>query len=492
LVTFASGGGIPCREVLEVYRLIAIWLVLAAPMLGTCGDLPTLIPKLMHLAEVPGLGIATVENGQVQWAGSFGVKNVKTGQPVDAHTVFPAASLSKVVFAYAVLKLVDEGKLDLDTPLSHYLPAYVDNDPRIDLITARHVLTHRTGFPNWRPNGKPLLIHFQPGERFSYSGEGFVYLQRAVEKITGKPLNAFVAERVFHPVGMTDSSYVWEPRYETMAVSGHSEAGEPSDVPRTEEGKSPVNGGGGPSAAATLLTTPTDYARFLIALMNGTGLKEETAAAMRSAQSEVDAACANCIGKPEGPHSESISWGLGVGLVKSGGEMLLWHWGDNGNYKAFFAASPSRKRGVVVLTNSANGMMIIPEIVAAALGQTLPAFDWIHYERYDSPRMKLYHAILDQGIDAALKQYDSGPPLDEEQMNSLGLRLLRTKKPKEAIRILERNVQAYPNSANAWDSLGWAYMTGAHDLAISSYRKSLELNPRNSNAMEALKKLEGN
>ena len=105
----------------------------------------------MNSAEVPGLSIATIEGGKVSWIGSFGLKNMKTAALVDVRTVFPAASLSKVVFAYAVLKLADQGTLDLDVPLSRYLPNYVENDDRVNLITARHVLTHRTGFPNWRP-----------------------------------------------------------------------------------------------------------------------------------------------------------------------------------------------------------------------------------------------------------------------------------------------------------------------------------------------------
>jgi len=108
---------------------------------GPPGKLSRLIPNLMNLAEVPGLSIAIVEEGKVEWIGSYGVKNTQTGEKVDDRTVFPAASLSKVVFAYAVLKLADQGKLDLDTPLSKYVPTYVENDNRVNLITAGHVLT---------------------------------------------------------------------------------------------------------------------------------------------------------------------------------------------------------------------------------------------------------------------------------------------------------------------------------------------------------------
>jgi len=457
---------------------------------GALETLSSLIVKLMKTAEVPGLAIATIEDGKIGWTLAFGVKDTKTGERVDAGTVFPAASLGKAVFAYGVLKLVEEGRLDLDLPLSKYVPDYAGHDDRVNLITARHVLTHRTGFPNWRPNGKPLVIHFQPGERYSYSGEGFVYLQRAVEKITGRSLDGFMQQTVFGPLGMTNSSYLWQDKYDALAVAGHTEAGISTKLRKTVEGASPINGGGGPAAASTLLTTAGDYAKFAIALMSGAGLKAELARRMLTPQSAVDAACGNCIGKPIGKTSDTISWGLGVGLAATAGGRNFWHWGDNGDFKAFVTGSAESKRGVVIFTNSANGMMIIPDIVREVMGESPAAFDWLHYEHYDSPRMKLYHSILENGIDQALKQYEAGPPLSEDDMNRLGLRLLRTKKLNPAIRTLELNVAAFPKSANAWDSLAEAYMTGGRELAIAYYRKSLELNPNNPGAVENLKKLE--
>ena len=450
----------------------------------------TLIPELMTRANVPGLSIALIEDGKIAWVGSFGVKNTKTGDKVDDRTVFQAASLSKMVFAYGVLKLVDQGKLDLDTPLSKYVPEYVQNDYRINAITARHVLTHRTGFPNWRPDGQPLVIHFKPGDRFSYSGEGFVYLQHAVEKITGLPLDAWMRQTVFDPLQITDSSYLWQPKYDDLAASGHSSTGIPDKFFKPTADGSPINGGGGPAAASTLLTTARDYATFAIAVMNGTGLKKETSRAMLTPQSQVDAGCFNCVGRPITKASESISWGLGVGIEQTAHGPFFWHWGDNGDFKAFFAASAGSRRGVVIFTNSSNGMMIIPDIAARALGDTQPAFNWIHYERYDSPRMQLQQAILDKGIDEALKNYTAEKPIEEGSMNMLGYQLLARKKFKEALRIFELNAATYPKSANAWDSVAEAYMIAGKELAIQYYRKSLELDPDNSNASDMLKKLD--
>ena len=127
------------------------------------------VPGLMKQGGVPGMQIALIRDGKTIWLHGFGVKDKKTREPVRTDTVFEAASLSKPVFTYGVLKLVDQGKLDLDTPLSSYLPKPYVPDERVGKITARLVLSHRTGFPNWRGSDGLLPIYFSPGERFSYS-----------------------------------------------------------------------------------------------------------------------------------------------------------------------------------------------------------------------------------------------------------------------------------------------------------------------------------
>ena len=120
-----------------------------------------------------------------------------------------------------MLKLKDQGRLDLDAPIARYLDSPYLDDPRIASITARLVLSHRSGFPNWRPDGQPLVIHFNPGDHFSYSGEGFVIWQKAVEHIEGKPLNDLMQELVFKPLGMTSSSYVWRPYFDASTAVGY-------------------------------------------------------------------------------------------------------------------------------------------------------------------------------------------------------------------------------------------------------------------------------
>ena len=134
-------------------------------------DLERLIPKLMEEAIVPGLSIALIRDAKLLWRRGFGVKDGTLKVPVDNDTVFEAASVSKTVYAYAVMKLCVKGVIGLDTPLTKYTPKpFLEGDPRLELITTRHVLCHTSGFQDWRSGENPLKIHFTPGEKFFYSG----------------------------------------------------------------------------------------------------------------------------------------------------------------------------------------------------------------------------------------------------------------------------------------------------------------------------------
>jgi CubicO group peptidase (beta-lactamase class C family) len=448
------------------------------------------IPELMSEGQVQGLSIALIKDAQLIWHRGFGIKNAGTKEPVTDRTIFEAASLSKPLFAYAVLKLVDSGKLDLDAPLSKYLPAYLDNDERLGQITARRVLSHTTGFPNWRQAG-PLAIHFTPGERFSYSGEGFVYLQKVVERITGEPLEEHLKKSVFAPLRMTESSFVWREAFEAQAAAGHNSAGipQPKGKPLTA------------NAAGGLHTTAGDYAKFVIAIMNGEGLKRATLAQMLTPQIKLNPDCVNCLSHKPARLTDALSWGLGWGLEHTRDAEAFWHWGDNNGVFRCFALGLKRERaGLVVFTNSAHGLSIMPEIVSEAIGGSHPAFAWINYEPYNSPGRRLLKAILDRGVDAAVKEYRAARERDpraatisESQMNAVGYRLLGMKKLREAIEVFQLNVEAYPASFNVYDSLGEAFMeSGDKELAIKYYKKSVELNPNNTNGIEMLKKLQGN
>ncbi len=452
---------------------------------ATEAHLQTDIPALMEKAGVPGLSIAVIRDGRTVWSDSFGVRSEETKKPVTKDTYFNVGSLSKPVFAYGVLKLVDAGKLKLDEPLAPYLPKEMtEGDPRFQQITARLVLSHRTGFPNWPGDGKPLTIHFTPGERFSYSGSGMVFLQKAVEKISGKALNDYLREAVFEPLGMKHSSYVWNPAFESDVAIGHDIAGVPVDLFKADHA----------NAAASLETTAEDYARFLDAILQGEGLAPATIGEMERAQVAVDPACANCIDStPSGKLSTSIYWGLGFGIEKTAEGESLWHWGDNGVFKAFFVVRPASKSGVVYMTNSENGLSIGRQILAETLGGEQPAFDWLKYDNYDSPGLSFTRTARKKGAAAALAQFSkeiASGAISESTLNQVGYSLMGNKQMEDAILVLRKNVELHPDSWNAYDSLGEGYLKeGNKELATKNYQKSVELNPKNENGVEALKKL---
>jgi CubicO group peptidase (beta-lactamase class C family) len=457
------------------------------PDSATVAALEKQVPELLTAASVPGISMALIRDGKTYWLHAFGVRDAKTGQAVTEDTIFEAASLSKPVVAYGALKLVDQGKLDLDAPLSKYLPKpYIEGDARLDKITARIVLSHRTGFPNWRGDGKPLTIHFTPGERFSYSGEGFVYLATAIEQITGKPLNDYMTEAVFTPLGMKSSSYVWRPDYDGRTASPHNGAGQPGDKFKPKDS----------NAAASLHTTAGDYALFVEALLNGTGLSRKTLKEMEQPQIAVNPECTNCTEREPKQLSTAVFWGLGIGIQKTKDGESLWHWGDNGRFKCFVLAYLQQKTGVVFFMNGENGLSIISDLLRISLGGEQPALGWIKYDHYDSPAMQFAKAIREKGATAAIEQFRAAltqGDIPEDSINSAGYQLLSAKKLPDAIRMFQLNVELHPQSWNVYDSLGEAYMnTGDKDLAIQNYKKSLELNPDNNNGKETLKKLEAN
>ena len=445
------------------------------------------IPLLMKKAAIPGMSIAVIRGGKLVWTGVFGVANAATQQPVTEATVFEAASLSKPVFAYGVLKLVDQGKLNLDTPLNKYLGNNYDvvDDPRINLITARRVLSHTSGFPNWRDfdHTKNLLIHFTPGEKWSYSGEGMVYLAKVVEKITGLSLEDFMQQMVLRPLGMTSSSYIWQDRYDSLKVYRHDALGDTSGRWRPSGGHAQALKEGG-NAAASLSTNAVDYSKFILALLNGTGLKKATWEQMLNPQIRTN------------EKYPQVAWGLGVGLETMPEGEYFWHWGDNGDGKAYVTAFLPGRDAVVYFANSANGLSITREILAEGIGGEHPALLQLGYERYNSPSRVLLSAILEKGAVPALETYrqqrssDTLQKITEADINTLGYELLRLKKWNDAIEVFRQNTLDFPNSYNAWDSFAEAYMDkGDKASAIKYYQKSLDLNPGNENGKEQLKKL---
>ncbi|WP_428660483.1 serine hydrolase domain-containing protein [Runella sp.] len=355
-----------------IFRRLAALLSLAIvtakaqnnPEKASFARLDSVITKLMTDAKVPGLSLALIRNAQFDYSKSYGVTKADSTQRVDLNTVFEAASLTKPVFAYAVLQLVEEGKIDLDKPLYEYLP-YPDvaSDKRYEKITARLVLSHRSGFPNWRKDRKSnhLSMRSTPGERFGYSGEGFVYLQKVVEKITGNSINDVMEERVLKPLKMSNSGFVWKPSFNVDYAYPHDESG------KVEEKYMPSQA----NMAYSLHTTANDYARFVLALLNATGLKRSTLDQMFSAQTQLPS---RFFGSDLAPNSY---WGLGIGLEKNPTGTYLWHWGDNGAFKCFVMVNLAQTEGVIYFSNGSNGLDFADELVRQTIGGQHSAFDFL-------------------------------------------------------------------------------------------------------------------
>jgi CubicO group peptidase (beta-lactamase class C family) len=319
---------------------------------GIIEDLKVQVPKLMEEFAVPGLSIAIVRDGTIRWQRGFGVKDRESKQPVVETTMFEAASMSKPVFAYAVMKLCEKGVINLDTPLTKYTPErYLQGDPRIDLITARHVLSHTTGFQNWRSEKENLAIHFTPGERFLYSGEGYSYLESVVARVTGQPIGPYMRAHVFVPFGMTESGYVWSGRFERLMARPHDREGKPSQQKKSSAADVARYG-----SAGALLSTPTDYAKFLIEVIN-----PKAADAFRLNRASLDEMLRPQI-KVQETDEYSIWWGLGWRIAKTKDGELISHGGDNQGFHCDAEGRRDTKSAFVIMTNSDGGTALIAKL----------------------------------------------------------------------------------------------------------------------------------
>lgn len=430
---------------------------------------------------IPGMQLVCIK-GKKSESFQLGTISKESDKKVTANTIFEAASLSKCVFAYSVLRLYDRGIISLDTPLLHYIGTYErfdSTDPRYAKITARMVLRHTTGLPNWGDDKGARLL-FTPDSTYSYSGEGFQFLQRVVEKLTNKSLNEIAQQEVFTPLGMTSSSYTWTDKFDTLSAFGNS--------------PDAINGHHKQLAAASLLTCANDYALFLRALMAGKGLKPETHRMMFTRQS-----AGNWFRHKVREANKHIWWGLGIGIQENETGDWVWQWGDNGNFKGFCIANPRKKEALVYFAHSTWGLHITTDILNTFFpGQTWWANRWTGYQFDEGDNMKAFWAQLDkQGYDhlaeiaSDLKQQNPSFTLPESDVNDLGFILLGKNQKKEAVYVFKYNLEANPNSANAYDSLAEGYDDlGEKDLAIKNFRKAIELDPKNTYAADRIKKLE--
>ena len=348
----------------------------AATTLGTLANLSI----WLDLASVPGASWAMLDGSGAISSGAVGYAkaNAVLATP---ETLFEAASLSKVVLAVAVHDMAREGLIDLDRPVAEHV-AFTD-DAATRSITARHLLSHSSGLPNWRDEaGEPLTSAFAPGTRFRYAGEGFVLLGRLIEAVSGQTAAQVVETRVLRPAGMGRSTYGWARGAEPAVAWAHDagggvlvdkgpagyamrrDAGPPKPVDRwtlDEREKAAIALGKPampifmtPNMAAGLWTTASDYARFLAFVQRYPALSTKTT-------------------RVKG----TLDWGLGWGMESDGAGRFAWHWGANDGVANLFVVDLASRAAVVVLTNGDAGRKVYERAVRTVFAREFDAFAWL-------------------------------------------------------------------------------------------------------------------
>lgn len=304
------------------------------------------IEKWLKENKVPTLGIGVIENGKLQQVKVFG--EITEGVSAPYNTIFNVASLTKPVTAMVALKLVSLGKWNLDEPVYKYwTDPDIANDQRNKRLTTKLILSHQTGFPNWRwaDESKKLNFQFEPGAKYQYSGEGMEYLRKALEKKFNKSLQQLADELIFQPIKMTDTKYIWDNVDTSRLAIGYDKNGNAYETIKNKA----------PNAADDLLTTIEDYGKFLVSVMNGDGLTKKVFEEMTS----------NQVASTKGKH-----FGLGFEIYDLGNEeFALSHGGSDNGVQTIFFILPKSKKGLLIFTNSDTGVSVYENLLKHYLGE---------------------------------------------------------------------------------------------------------------------------
>ena len=449
---------------------------------------------------IPGLAVAVLTHGQVAFSKGYGPQN--SGKPggINPETVFNIGSISKTVAAWGVMRLVEEGRLNLDEPVQTYLKSWQLPETEFDNkgVTIRRLLSHTAGlsvrgYPGFQPNEKrpsviesllgeasgsgataPVKTIMEPGTQWKYAGGGYTLLQLMIGDVTGMPFETYMEQKVLKPLGMNSSSYGLPARLESSLATPYGDFGRQIELRRFTA-----------QAAASLKVSLNDFIRFARASIpkaqGGTGgggvISEDTLKSM-------------WVRPPNSPR-----YGLGYGVTDTTGGIRVGHGGDNGGWHAQFGVVPHTGDGIIILTNSDAGTHIRRSLSCAWR-------NWQDGTEGDcfkpSLRLSLTRVFTTKGIDAfindckAAKQNEVfAGQFNEGLLNGFGYSLLQGGDLVGAVKIFELNVDMYPEASNPHDSLGEGYMNQKrYGLAIKHYRKSFELDPKNNNATKMIAEIE--
>jgi CubicO group peptidase (beta-lactamase class C family) len=387
------------------------WVLGAAVFAAGCVSMPASAPlpdgaridqavaEVMARTGAKGMAIAVIDRGQVGYVHAYGVRNAG-GNPLATDTIMYGASLTKAVVAYTVLRLVDQRRIALDTPLGDDLdkplPEYdpeaiypdkygpykdLAGDPRWKRITPRMVLTHSTGFNNffWLEPDEKLRIHFDPGSRFAYSGEGFILLQLAIDngrksQGLGEDLGELTRENVFAPLGMTRTSLMWRDDFAGNLADGWNDQGEP--VPHDERSKV--------RAAGSMDTTIADLSKFAAALVGCEGLTRASCAELAKPQLPITTRTQFPPLQAELPPAQQrsdLAAGLGVVVFDGPQGHGFFKGGHDEQTANTLVCLQARQRCVLILSNDVRAEAGFDELVRSVLGETGVPYDWEYGDR---------------------------------------------------------------------------------------------------------------
>lgn len=357
-------------------------------------EIDQIVTKLMDTANVQGLSLGILNNKKSIYTKAYGFKNKEKNELLDTSTVLYAASFSKPVFTFLTLKLVQDKILDLDKPIYEYLskplPEYEDyadlaNDNSWKLITTRMCLSHTTGLPNTRwinvRTGEidtlgTMKIYFKPGTRYAYSGEGLKLLQLVAEEITGKTVEELAIEKIFKPIGMNRTGFIWHERFDDNYAIGHLENDELNPKKKRTE----------PVASGSLVTTISDYSKFVEYVMQGKGLNKKLWKMMISPQIKINSKYQfPTITDETTTDNESIhlSYGIGWGLLKCIYGRAFFKEGHDDAWRNYNINFVDKGISIIIMTNSANGELIFKELLEKIIGDTFTPWVWERYTPYD-------------------------------------------------------------------------------------------------------------
>jgi CubicO group peptidase (beta-lactamase class C family) len=466
---------------------------LIAPHVAVAQDHAAKIQEVLALAhkyrQFNGSALVA-ENGKIIYKGAYGQANMEWNIPNTPDTRFRLGSITKQFTATIILQLVEQGKIKLDAKLSDYLPDYRKDTG--EKVTIHHLLTHTSGIPSY--TGQPGFfqnvsrnpykvdefvkkyasgdLEFEPGSKFRYNNSGYFLLGAIIERVTGKPYEQVLKQNIFDPLGMKNTGYDHYATIIAKRASGYI---------KTPDGylNAPYLDMSIPYAAGSLYSTVEDLYLWDQALYTDKVLSAQSKALMYK------------------PFLEDYAYGWVVtnASFKQNDQpvQVITHDGGINGFTTTIVRFPKEKNLIVMLDNTNSEYL---NRLSDSIGKI------IYNQPYDLPKMSiipvLSKTIAEKGIEAGIAQYRDLKvkqaalyDFAEPELNRLGYQLLQSGKQREAIEVFKLNVEAYPQSFNTYDSLAEAYMAiNERELARQNYKKSLELNPNNTSAVEALKRLE--